>query len=187
MLHTACQSNTVKPVPPAAEPSAPADDVRAFHRAFATGVTIVTVDDNGVARGLAVNAFSSVSLDPPLVLVCVAGSASTHAHLAQSDRFAVNILAHGQAGVARAFARSGGDKFAGIPWTLGPHGSPILDGVSAHIEVLTERRISAFTHTIFVGRVIGSAVHDRPPLVYLGGGFYNGAALEHAVDEVSRA
>jgi flavin reductase (DIM6/NTAB) family NADH-FMN oxidoreductase RutF len=163
-------------------PSAPIDDVRAFHRCFATGVTIVTVDDAGTARGLAVNAFSSVSLDPPLVLVCVAGSSATHAHLSASDRFAVNILAHDQARVARAFARSGGDKFEGIPWTTGPHGSPILDGVSAHIEVLTERRIPAFTHTIFIGRVLGSAVHDRPPLVYLGGTFYNGAALEGALE-----
>jgi flavin reductase (DIM6/NTAB) family NADH-FMN oxidoreductase RutF len=71
-------------------------------------------------------------------------------------------------------ARSGGDKFSDIPWTLARHGSPILDGVSGHIEVLIERRISAFTHTIFVGRVIGSAVHDRPPLVYVGGSFYTG-------------
>jgi flavin reductase (DIM6/NTAB) family NADH-FMN oxidoreductase RutF len=159
-------------------PSAALDDVRAFHRRFATGVTVVTVSDGDDALGLAVNAFSSVSLDPPLVLVCVAGTAATHPTLFASDRFAVNILAHDQAAIARTFARSGGDKFSGIAWRVGAHGSPILGGVAAHVEALTLQRISAFTHTIFVGRVVDAEVHDRSPLVYLGGSLYDGAALE---------
>jgi flavin reductase (DIM6/NTAB) family NADH-FMN oxidoreductase RutF len=154
--------------------------LREVHRSFATGVTVVTTCVEGVPYGLAVNAFSSLSLTPPLVLVCVAQTTSTYPRLMAGEHFAVNILAHDQRDVAGRFARSGGDKFAGLPWRLGEHGSPVLDGVAAALELQIETRMPAYTHTIFIGRVLETHVSSRAPLVYLGGGFYDGSRLTEA-------
>jgi flavin reductase (DIM6/NTAB) family NADH-FMN oxidoreductase RutF len=157
-----------------------ADSVKEVHRRYPTGVTIVTTCSDGKPYGLAVNAFSSLSLDPPLVLVCVASTSSTYPRLFDRDAIGINILAHDQAGVAATFARSGGDKFAGIEWRVGEHGAPVIAAVSAHLELRIETRIPAGTHTIFIGRVLDAAAADRPPLIYLGGSFYDGARLESA-------
>jgi len=100
------------------------DAVRAFHRKFVTGVTIVTAMDGGAPRGLAVNAFSSISLSPALILVCVARTAATHDPLYRAERFAVNALAHDQAGLARQFGSRSRDKFDGIPGGPAPTAAP---------------------------------------------------------------
>lgn len=149
----------------------------AVHRRFATGATVVTTATPSEPRGLAVNAFSSISLDPPLILVCVAGRANTHDPLLVSDHFAVNILAHDQQHIARRFATSGGDKFSGIRWRAGTYGSPLLDGVAAWLEASTVKRIRAYTHTIFIGCVLDAWSCERPPLLYLGGRFFDGSCL----------
>jgi flavin reductase (DIM6/NTAB) family NADH-FMN oxidoreductase RutF len=154
--------------------------VKAVHRSFPTGVTIVTTCVEGQPYGLAVNAFSSVSLDPPLVLVCVAATSSTYPRLFLGTHMAVNILASDQASVAGVFAKSGGDKFAEIAWTRGGCGAPILDGVSAHLEIEIETRIPAYTHTIFIGRVTDAKASGRPPLVYLNASMFDSELLRPA-------
>ncbi|HJQ04624.1 MAG TPA: flavin reductase family protein [Nocardioides sp.] len=156
------------------------DRVRRVHAQFPTGVMVVTTAVDGVPHGLAVNAFSSVSLDPPVVLFCVAKTSRTHAHLYGAEWAAVNILSHRQLGVAKQFATSGVDKFAGLDWTPGPHGAPVLDGASAWLEVELRLKIDASTHTIFTGQVHEATSAQLPPLVYLAPGLFDGARLTEA-------
>lgn len=158
-------------------PTALVDRVKAVHRMFPTGVTIVTTWVDERPYGLAVNAFSSISLEPPAVLVCVAKTSVTHAHLLLGENLAVNMLSREQRHIAARFARSGGEKFRNLAWRRGTSGAPILEGVSAHLELEIDERVSAYTHTIFLGRVIDASTSDRPPLVYLSGRFYDGARL----------
>jgi flavin reductase (DIM6/NTAB) family NADH-FMN oxidoreductase RutF len=154
-----------------------ADRVRAVHRQYPTGVTVVTTAVDGVPYGLAVNAFSSISLDPPLVLVCVNESSRSYPAVFDSDHLGVNILASDQRAVAGAFATSGGDKFAQLDWTRSERGVPVLDGVAGHFELEVKYKIPAFTHTIFIGEVIDARASGKAPLVYQGGGFFDGAQL----------
>jgi flavin reductase (DIM6/NTAB) family NADH-FMN oxidoreductase RutF len=157
------------------------DAVKQVHRRFATGVTIVTTHEDGHPRGLVVNAFSSLSLDPPMVLVCISERAATHAKLFINDFLAVNILASAQVSLAKLFAQSGTEKFADVLWRPGRFGSPIIEEITAYFEVEIDKRVPAYTHTIFVGRVVDAGCSDRPPLVYLGGEFYDGATMQSAV------
>ncbi|MDQ4111745.1 MAG: flavin reductase family protein [Actinomycetota bacterium] len=153
------------------------DSIKGFHRAFPTGVTVVTTSVNGVPYGLAVNAFSSVSMEPPLVMVCVKETSSTYPHLFAVDTFGVSILASDQLPVANVFATSGTDKFESIAWTTGASGVPLVDGASAQLEFRVQSRMRAGTHTIFVGLVTAAASYSKPPLVYLASKFYDGASL----------
>jgi flavin reductase (DIM6/NTAB) family NADH-FMN oxidoreductase RutF len=154
------------------------DSVTAVHRRFPTGVTVVSTCIDDRPYGLAVNAFSSISLSPPMVLVCVAETSATHKRLFQGDHLAVNILAHDQEDTVAVFARSGGDKFRDLRWRGGRFGSPVLEDVSAYLEVEIEKRIPAYTHTLFIARVRDAVAFDRAPLVYLGGRMFDGARLE---------
>jgi flavin reductase (DIM6/NTAB) family NADH-FMN oxidoreductase RutF len=147
------------------------DDVKAVHRRFVTGVTIVTTTDGTTPRGLAVNAFSSISLEPPLVLVCIAATAATYPALFTNDQLAINILAHDQEGVAQAFAVSGGDKFAQLRWHAARNGAPLIDNVAAYFEGEVSQRIPTHTHTMFIVRVTAAVDLGRDPLLYLGGSF----------------
>lgn len=160
-------------VPAAADPEA----VRRFHRRFATGVTVVTTVHEGEPRGLAVNAFASVSLEPPVVMICVANEAATAPALHEADQIAINMLAADQVAIARRFAASGGDKFTGLDWRPSAAGAPLLAGVTAHLEAEIIRRIPAYTHTIFLALVTDAASHDRPPMIYLGGRFFTSEGL----------
>lgn len=150
------------------------DLVRGVHRKFITGVTVVTTDDDGTPRGLAVNAFASISLDPPMVLVCVQRSSSTHPALHRATHLGISILAADQLDVAKTFAGKSDDKFADLLWAPGEHGAPLIEGSSAQLEVEIGERIEAGSHTVFTGRVV-SARHDdlAAPLVYSGGGFFD--------------
>lgn len=152
--------------------------VKDVHRRFPTGVTIVTTLTDGQPYGLAVNAFSSVSIDPPVVLVCVAKTSSTYEHLYRNDSLAVNILASDQLPIAARFATSGGEKFLGLEWEHAENGSPILLGACGFLELTVERRVIAYTHTIFIGRVVRAEVSDRHPLMYLGGKFFDIQSVE---------
>lgn len=152
--------------------------VKDVHRRFPTGVTIVTTCIDGEPYGLAVNAFSSISIEPPVVLVCVAKTSATYERLFGGDHIAVNVLASDQVELARRFARSGGDKFSGVPWEPGVGGAPILGGVCGYLEIEIEKRIPAYTHTIFIGRVVRANAFAHPPLVYLGGEFYAGEHMK---------
>jgi flavin reductase (DIM6/NTAB) family NADH-FMN oxidoreductase RutF len=153
------------------------DRVLAVHRYFPSGVAVVTTAVEGQPYGLAVNAFSSVSMEPPLVLVCIKTTAKTHDHLYEGKALGINFLAHDQIAVAETFAQSGGEKFAGLEWQSSESGIPVLGGVSAYLEVEIEQRLAAGTHTIFIGRVIEADARARPPLVYFNRGFFDGAEL----------
>jgi flavin reductase (DIM6/NTAB) family NADH-FMN oxidoreductase RutF/predicted ester cyclase len=159
------------------EPGIDGESLKAVHRKFATGVTIVTASLDGEPRGLVVNAFASVSLTPPLVLVAINRNAATHEFLFRSRNFAINILAADQEDLAKRFSQPIADKFTGIDWAPGEGGAPLLDRTAASLEVEIEERAWALTHTVFVGRVTGARVSARSPLVYLGGQFFDAAQI----------
>jgi flavin reductase (DIM6/NTAB) family NADH-FMN oxidoreductase RutF/predicted ester cyclase len=153
------------------------DELRAAHRNFLTGVTVVTVAQGGEQRGLVVNAFTSVSLEPPLILVCIAHSSSSHALLMRAGHFAVNVLAGDQEAVALRFGSKVPDKFDGVAWTPGVGGAPVLDGAAAVFEVITRERVSASTHTMFVGEVVAVSHRKTDALIYHGGRFLTSGQL----------
>jgi flavin reductase (DIM6/NTAB) family NADH-FMN oxidoreductase RutF len=161
--------------------------VRAAHRMFPTGVTVVTAMSPAGPRGLAVNAFSSVSLDPPSVLVCVSRTSRSCESLVAADVIGVNLLAATQEDVARVFASRESDKFAHISWAPGPAGAPLLDGTSAHFEIAPTDIAIATTHLVIIGEVVSCAASDRPPLLYIGGAFHDTApfAAPPAIKEAS--
>ncbi|CCH78668.1 Flavin reductase domain protein FMN-binding (fragment) [Nostocoides japonicum T1-X7] len=153
------------------------DLMKKVNRAFVTGVTVVTALDEEVPRGLAVNAFSSISLDPPTVMVCVQRTSSTHDCLFRADHLAINILSTDQLDVVNRFATKAEDKFTGLDWTPGPFGSPLLERSSAQMEVEIRERLQASTHTVFICRVTHAAVTERHAMVYSAGRFFDGSAL----------
>jgi flavin reductase (DIM6/NTAB) family NADH-FMN oxidoreductase RutF len=158
----------------AGHPDQLADAVKLGHRKFPTGVTVVAAYGPTGPVGLAVNAFSSVSLDPPTVMFCVARTAKTYASLLAVDRVCINILSEDQADVVRTFAVSGGDKFASIRWHRGETGAPVLDGSAAYFEAILEVRLPAYSHEIFLGRVVASSTEqDKRPMVYYDGSMHD--------------
>lgn len=158
------------------------ETIRDVHRQFVTGVTVVTTVDGDTPRGLAVNAFCSVSLEPPVVLVCVQATSTSYPALFRSNHLAVNILAADQLPILRAFAAKGHDKFATVDWSPGVHGSPIIDGCAASIEVEIGERLRAGTHTVFIGHVIDARTRDTDPLVYRAGEFFAPSGLTAITD-----
>jgi steroid delta-isomerase-like uncharacterized protein len=151
--------------------------MKAFNRQFVTGVTVVTTKDGEKPKGLAVNAYCSVSLEPPLVLVCVQKSSSTYPALFSSSHLGINILGASQRSTVGVFASKSADKFAELDWHEGPNGSPLLDGSAASLEAEIQERFQAKTHTVFICRVRHAEVGDMAPMVYKAGGFYDGASL----------
>lgn len=153
------------------------DQVKSFHRSFVTGVTAVTTLDGDRPCGLVVNAFASLSLDPPSVVACVQRSSTSHPALVARDVLAVSILAADQAEVCDRLASKAPDKFAGVSWTRGPYGSPILDGATAWLEGRITDRIESGTHTMFVAHVLAAHSTTRPPLLYTDGRTIDGSVL----------
>ena len=153
------------------------DTMKQVNRQFVSGVTVVTTMDDERPRGLAVNAFSSISLDPPTVMVAVQRTSSTHDCLFRATHLAINILSTDQLDVVGVFATKADDKFAGLDWEPGPFGSPLIARSSAQMEVEIRERLQASTHTLFVCRVLHATVSDRHPMVYSAGKFFDGAAL----------
>lgn len=153
------------------------DLMKQVNRRFITGVTVVTAMDGETPRGLAVNAFASISLDPPTVLVCVQRTSSTHDCLYRATHLAINILSTDQLDVVNRFAAKSADKFSGLDWRPGPFGSPFIDRSSAQIEVELRERLQTSTHTVFICRVVEAGVTDRTPMVYSASQFYDGGAL----------
>ena len=151
--------------------------MKQVNRQFVTGVTVVTVMDEDRPRGLAVNAFSSISLDPPTVMVCIQRTSSTHDPLFRAGHLAINILSTDQVDVVNRFASRSDDKFAGLDWSPGPFGSPVIDRSSAQMEVQIRERLQASTHTVFICRVVHATVSERAPMIYSAGRFYDGGAL----------
>jgi 3-hydroxy-9,10-secoandrosta-1,3,5(10)-triene-9,17-dione monooxygenase reductase component len=139
---------------------------------FCTGVVIATGCVDGKPAGFAAQSFSSVSLDPPLVLLCPAKSSTSWPKLRQAGSFCINILAADQKPVCDVFAQSGIDKFAALPWRPGVTGSPILDGVLAYVDCDLHAEHDAGDHTLVVGRVRDVRILDPEGLPLL---FFRGA------------
>ncbi|GAB3646832.1 flavin reductase [Ramlibacter alkalitolerans] len=156
-------------------PAAQSFDARALRQvlgAFVTGVTVITtLDANGRPHGLTANSFTSVSLDPPLVLWSQSLTAPSHPVFRESERFVVNILADDQVEISNRFARGGADKFAGCGTRPGIGGVPLIQGCAAYLEC---RRINSFPggdHLMFLGQVERIERTGLQPLVF-GGGKY---------------
>ena len=138
---------------------------------FATGVVVVAGEDAGEPVGFACQSFASVSLDPPLVLFCVANTSASWPRIARSGRFAVNVLAADQVEVGARFGRSGGDKFAGLDYRSSAWG-PVLEGVLSTVLCTVEDVHAAGDHQIVVGRVQSLLTHrEDGPLLFFRGAF----------------
>lgn len=137
---------------------------------YATGVTIVTTQTDNVIHGLTVNAFCSVSLSPPLVLICIDRSGKSITHLSDAKTFAVNLLATTQRAMASRFADSGlsgEQRFEGVTFDFAANGAPIFHDSLGYLECCVVQQHEAGDHTIFVGEVISaSSGLDAPPLVF---------------------
>jgi 3-hydroxy-9,10-secoandrosta-1,3,5(10)-triene-9,17-dione monooxygenase reductase component len=139
---------------------------------FASGVTVVTAVDDDEPIGFTCQSFSSLSLDPPLVVFAPARTSRTWPRLRELGRFCVNVLAEDQDGLSAAFARSGEDKFAGVPWRPSRLGRPVLEGVVAWIDCELWAEYDGGDHTLVAARVLDlGADGGRRPLLFHRGAY----------------
>jgi flavin reductase (DIM6/NTAB) family NADH-FMN oxidoreductase RutF len=147
-----------------------ADEFRRVLGQFATGVTIITAIDGGEPVGVAANAFTSVSLDLPLVLFCVARTSSTWPRIERARKFAVNILGEHQEELSQLFATKGADRFASCDWHEGVGGSPVLHETIAYLDCEFWAEYDGGDHIIVAGRVLDLGVdYDTGPLLFFRG------------------
>lgn len=152
------------------------DQFRQAMGSFATGVTVITVAEaGGEVHGMTANAFSSVSLDPLLVLVCVDHRARTHAHLQEKKRFGINVLAADQRAISEFYAHSTEAhqraEEAGARFDRTTHGTPVLRGALAYLECHLRNAQEAGDHTIFIAEVEHVVTREGDPLLYFRGGY----------------
>jgi 3-hydroxy-9,10-secoandrosta-1,3,5(10)-triene-9,17-dione monooxygenase reductase component len=139
---------------------------------YPTGATIITAFGADGPVGMAVNSFTSVSLEPPLVLFCAAKSSSTWPHIRRAGAFTVNVLGVDDEQLCRRFALKGADRFRDVPHGVGATGAPILKGVAAHLDCTIDALHDAGDHVIVVGRVADLEADDEiEPLVFHGGAY----------------
>lgn len=144
---------------------------------FMTGVTVVTTtDETGAPLGFTANSFSSVSLDPPLLLVSISNRSANLAAYTSGKGFAVNVLSEGQKAISNVFARPSDDRFDTIDWQAGPHGAPVIAGGSAWFDCSLEQAIKAGDHTILIGRVEAFEASTAPGLGYCRGAYVTPAS-----------
>jgi flavin reductase (DIM6/NTAB) family NADH-FMN oxidoreductase RutF len=150
--------------------SVSASDFRKAMGCFATGVTVITVDQDGEVHGMTANAFTAVSLEPVLVLVCVDHRARTHAHLHARKRFGVNVLRSDQQAIAEYYASSAEThqhpEAAGARFDRTTHGTSVLQGALAYLECRLHSTQTAGDHTIFIAEVEEVVVREGEPLLY---------------------
>ncbi|MDA1237731.1 MAG: CoA transferase [Proteobacteria bacterium] len=152
----------------------------AFSR-FATGVTVVTTSqEDGTPRGFTANSFTSVSLDPPLLLVCIDKTAHSFSTFIESKHFAINILSESQKNVSGLFASKEVTKFEKIGWKYGVSGVPLLAGVIAHFVCETHRSVDAGDHVVLIGKVLDHKLFDGNPLGYFSGNYFS-ISKEHSL------
>jgi flavin-dependent trigonelline monooxygenase, reductase component len=160
-------------------------DTSEFRRAlgaFVTGVTVVTtIQADGTPRGFTANSFTSVSLDPPLILVCIAKSASSHEVFSTTRHFAVSVLAGDQKSVSGVFASKSPDKFAQVAWRARATGAPVMDGAAATFDCTTHDVVDAGDHIILIGRVVDFVHTNSTPLGYCRGAYVNFALSQDAL------
>lgn len=141
-------------------------------RCFASGVTVVTTKDaDGSLHGLTVSAFCSVSLEPPLILVCIDKETGSHQAFEESGSFVVNILSDDQQHLSNHFAMPLADKFAKVDYLLNSGGLPRLKDSIVNLECELENSYNGGDHTIFIGRIEKSQVAEGKPLVYFDGSY----------------
>jgi flavin reductase (DIM6/NTAB) family NADH-FMN oxidoreductase RutF len=151
---------------------------------FASGVTIITARHKGQPKGTTASAVSSLSLDPPMVLVCLNKTSSTGIAVSEAGRFAVNILGEDQAHEAMRFAGKGDDKFAGVTWDEGHAGEPLLADALSTLECRVTEEVTGGTHTVFMAEVEHASARAGAPLAYFRGQF---GRLELKQDEEALA
>lgn len=151
------------------------DEFRRAMAQLAGGVVVVTTaDHDGRPSGVTATAVCSVSLEPPLVLVCLGTGSRTRDRIAEAGRYAINILGASDRHHSERFSSTGDGKFDGVAWDPGTSGCPILEGSLAVCECDVEQAIEAGDHTIFIGRVIGAGVSEGEldqPLVWVRGSY----------------
>jgi flavin reductase (DIM6/NTAB) family NADH-FMN oxidoreductase RutF len=146
-----------------------------FRRAcgrFITGVAIASVIDSaGRPHGLTINSFTSVSLEPPLVLICLGHQAAALAAFRDARTFGVSILELGQVQISERFARYSDDRFEGTSWHTGAHNTPLVDGAIATLECRLERWFAAGDHDVFLGEVVAAELFPGEPLTFFAGDY----------------
>jgi len=158
-------------------------DLRRAFGAFATGVTIVTTQRSGQEPvGFTANSFTSVSLDPPLLLVCLAHGMRSYLAFAAAESFAVNILADDQQELSGTFASRGADKFASARWNPGRTGSPLLEGVVAWFDCRVHAMHEAGDHSILIGEVVDYSYNNRTPLGFCSGAYVRFGLPQRAIE-----
>ena len=148
------------------------DEFRRALGRFASGVTVITtVDKRGHRHGITVSAFCSVSLAPPLILICIDKHTDSHHAFEENEFFAVNILREGQQHYSDRFASHANDKFDGISFVENERGIPVLKDVLVNLECRRVNAHSSGDHTIYVGEIERAAISDGNPLVYFHGNY----------------
>jgi 3-hydroxy-9,10-secoandrosta-1,3,5(10)-triene-9,17-dione monooxygenase reductase component len=149
---------------------------------YPTGVAVITAQTPDGPVGMSMNSFTSLSLHPPLVLFCPAESSRTWPLLRRSGAIAINVLSAGQEAVSRAFATRGADRFAGLAWTLGSNGAPLLDDALGWLECTVRAEYPAGDHLVVIAGIDLMGVHEQivDPLVFFKGAYFAGitAAIE---------
>jgi len=148
------------------------EDFRAALSRFPSGVTIVTTKDaNGRLHGITVSAFASVSLEPPMILVCIEKKSGSHDAISEKGRFAVHILHEAQNELSNRFAAPIPTKFEGISYRENEWGIPVLNDVSVALECRVAHAHEGGDHTIYVGEIECAEIKDGNPLVYWHGNY----------------
>lgn len=149
----------------------------AFRRAcsqFATGVAIASViDHTGTPHGITVNSFTSVSLAPPLVLICIDYRAAILTPMMEARHYGLSILRADQMDLSSRFATRPDDRFEGVSWRAGTSGVPLIDGALAQIECAVRQTLDGGDHTIFLSEVIAAEVQEGTPLLYFNSAYRN--------------
>jgi flavin reductase (DIM6/NTAB) family NADH-FMN oxidoreductase RutF len=149
---------------------------------FVSGIVVITAAGPDGPLGFTCQSFASLSLDPPLISFAPSRTSTTWPLIREVGAFCVNVLAADHEELSAGFARSGADKFAGVPWRPGPSGSPVLEGVSAWIDCTLWNEYDGGDHTVVVGRVLDlGAEQARLPLLYYRGQY--GVAAERVGEQ----
>ncbi len=147
---------------------------------WASGVTVITAGEGDDIKGMTATSFSSVSLDPPQILVCVNKNADTGDVLIKSQQFVVNVLKVGQEQISNEFAGSATqqERFANVNWHTGQNGCPILEDALVSIECQLVEQLSAGSHWVIIGEVQKAECRSGDPLLYFNSGYYGLTATE---------
>lgn len=149
-------------------------DFKDAMRHVPTGVTVVTTFKDDEPRGITVNAFASVSAEPPQLLICINRAARSYLYISSSRVFCVNVLAGNQRQLAERFAGKIRERqFDGVAYRVGVTSAPVLEGTLAHFECRVVEEHHAGSHSIFIGEVVACTARPGTPLGYFNGGFHD--------------